>query len=77
MTLVDRLRAAQEPVGPDCTVGASLRAMPPALRAEYEAALADRHWYATKIAALMREDGHDVREHAVRRHRNGACACRA
>lgn len=85
MTLLDRLREAQAPYGPECTMGEALRAMPAPLRAEYEAVLADRHWHATKIAALLGEDGHNVRPEAVRRHRNRmdgkptgdqACACR-
>jgi hypothetical protein len=60
--------------GPKCGFGTILRSLAKEDLAYYDQMIADglAHSY---IAAVFREDGHDVSADKVRRHRKGECAC--
>lgn len=74
-TFLDRARASQKRIGPECTVSLALADMEPGYRAEVEATLADPKVHSTTIARLLVQDGISISAGTIGRHRGGECMC--
>lgn len=84
MDFLDRARAAQERVGPPCSVSTAISAMEPTYAAGVRAALADSTIRATTICRILGEDGITIQPQTVLRHRRrilgtagDTCSCPA
>ena len=61
--------------GTRCSVGASLDRMEPDDRAALQAALDNPTIQGAGISLVLRNNGYDVGDQAVSRHRRGVCSC--
>lgn len=76
-SISDRARKSQEHGrnGPLCGVRSALLAMEPAQKKELAEALDDFSIHATMIAKVLAEDGLQLSQGAIQRHRRGVCQC--
>jgi hypothetical protein len=61
--------------GPPCTVGLLLSFMTGDDRAALEAALADESIESRTIWRVLVEEGHEISDTPIARHRRGMCLC--
>lgn len=61
--------------GPRCTVAVVLAKLDGSDRTDLEHALENRDVTASAIFRVLREDGHNIGDQAIGRHRRGECAC--
>jgi len=77
MGLADQFAALRPNYGGTrCAVGRTLDLMDPDDRAALQAALDNRGIQGAGISLVLRDNGHDVGDQAVSRHRRGVCSCR-
>jgi hypothetical protein len=67
-------RVEQRKPGPACSFGKILAELPADDRAWFKKAV-DEGRQKTWILEVFKEDGHDVKYDAMRRHISGACSC--
>jgi len=73
----DVKQSKQKQRGPKCSVGMLLHTGDPEYVEGLLQALADETLEHVQISSVLREDGHDILQGTVRRHRRGLCRCPA
>ena len=61
--------------GPKCATGLALKALTPAKRSKLQEALDEPRITGMAIARWLKQNGHQVSDVSVRRHRRGDCSC--
>jgi hypothetical protein len=74
MGLADRFASYEKPApGAKCVTCSLVEGLPKDEAAALDAALADASISNAAISAILKEEGHQIGETSVRRHRRGIC----
>ena len=77
MSLVDAFATPPSRRRGTCGMGRVIAALPEKDAQALNDVLSGDRWSSADIARVLRDEGHDVREWTVSRHRKGECACGA